>query len=106
MLTTNIPLPKYKVELNAILQLNSTHISTLINNNFVEENHQGSSCYYRKLQQYIFVYYLCIYIKKRLFYGETLEEIEADLDIANVDYKLRCCGLNLYDFYDIFEITY
>lgn len=106
MLTSNIPIAKYKLELNSILYDNYSKFSTLLNNHFSEENYQGSSCYYRKLQQLIFAYYLAIYIKKRLYFGETLTEIEADLDIDNVIFNLNCNNIRLYSIYDLFEITY
>ena len=73
---------------------------------FSEEDYQGASVYLSKVKQLYIAYFFVMGIKKRLYFGETLAEIEADFDMEAIIYNLNCSGINLYDIYDIFGIDY
>lgn len=81
-------------------------INTCINRQFNEEKIQGYSGYYTKIQQLQLALMFAIYIKKRLYFGETLDEVEADFEIDRIKYRLQANGINLYKVYDTLEIDY
>jgi len=81
-------------------------INTCINRQFNEEKLQGYSGYYTKIQQLQLAIMLTIYIKKRLYFGETLDEVEADFDMDRIKYRLQANGIDLYKVYDTFNIQY
>ena len=51
------------------------------------------------------MYFLCLYIKKRITYGEVLADIEDDLDMDTIKDKLSCHNIDVSKFYLIFSIA-
>jgi len=81
-------------------------VTTYINNSITEEKYNGSSNYWKKIQQFIFAYMFGQLVKKRMYYGETLEEVETTFNLTSIRNKLTMNGIDLYKVYTAFNITY
>lgn len=106
MINSNIPTLYIPVYFKTFLVTYMEDISDNINNSITEEKYQGSSNYWKKVQQFIFAYLFGCIVKKRLYYGETIEEVEASLNMTIIKNNLIINGIDLYKVYQAFNITY
>ncbi|MFA5696677.1 MAG: hypothetical protein WC917_04550 [Bacilli bacterium] len=106
MINSNIPSLFEPVYFKAFLVNYMERVSFSMVNAFTEEEHQGSSNYWKLNQQFIFAYLFGRLVKKRLYYGETLEEIEATFSIDDIRSKLTINHIDLDKVYESFNITY
>lgn len=103
---TNIPAFKDQLPVKCLFANCYSKYLRLFTRQFLEEKHQGSAIHYTIVEQYWLAFIFVMGIKKKLYFGETLQEIEDTFNITTIKYNLQCNGINIYDLYDIFEIEY
>ena len=106
MVNSNIPTLYSPISFKLFMINYIDDISTYITNSITEEKYNGSSNYWKKIQQFIFAYFFGCIVKKRLYYGETLEEVEASFSISIIRNSFTINGIDLYKVYTAFNITY
>ena len=103
---SNIPTLKDKVSYTSMMNIYYNRFLSLLDKQLAEEKVQGSSCIYTIMQLYVSCYFLAMFIKKRMFYGDTLDEATVNFDMDAILNNLAHNHINLYDVYDAFDITY